>query len=217
MVEQAEDFLRKTIRLLNERTERSFRREDRFEYPLKALREGIINALIHRNYFETADVRMMFFDNRIEIINPGVFPKGVTPEHPEHKPVNPTLCSLMYDIGFIEKYGSGIYMMKELCSKWGNEEPTYHFGSRETRLIFKSPVKEITTIDIEKVAEMADLNERQLKALEYIQEKGKITNREYRELTSISRNTATNDLQALVEKGILKQVGRGRGVYYESA
>ncbi|MFQ6062597.1 MAG: hypothetical protein ACE5J9_05420 [Methanosarcinales archaeon] len=57
MVEQAEEFIRKNIRLLSFRTEKSFRREDKFEYPINALREAIINALIHRNYFEPASNR----------------------------------------------------------------------------------------------------------------------------------------------------------------
>ena len=108
MLDIAEDFIRKNIRLLGTRTEKSFRREDKFEYPLKALREAIINALIHRNYFETGDVRVFIFDNRIEVINPGSFPEGVSPKNPRHKPVNEILCQLTYDIGFIEKYGSGI-------------------------------------------------------------------------------------------------------------
>ena len=69
----------------------------------KALRELIINALIHRDYETTADVRVFIFDDRIEIINPGHFPEGVTPTNPLHKPVNKILSQYMYDIGLIEK------------------------------------------------------------------------------------------------------------------
>jgi len=102
MVEGSEDFVRKNIRLFGFRTEYSFQRIDKLEYPIKAIREGIINALIHRNYFEPADTRVAIFDDRIEIISPGSFPEGVTPEEPKHVPVNPILCQLMYDVGFIE-------------------------------------------------------------------------------------------------------------------
>ncbi|HHT9116181.1 MAG TPA: hypothetical protein ACFYEL_06910, partial [Candidatus Wunengus californicus] len=48
MADQAEEFIRKNIRLLGFRTDKSFRREDKFDYPIKALREAIINGLIHR-------------------------------------------------------------------------------------------------------------------------------------------------------------------------
>ena len=51
IVEQAEDFVRKNIRLFGFRTEYSFQRIDKLEYPIKAIREGIINVLTHRNYF----------------------------------------------------------------------------------------------------------------------------------------------------------------------
>jgi len=125
MVEGSEDFVRKNIRLFGFRTEYSFQRIDRLEYPIKAIRESIINALIHRNYFEPADTRVAIFDDRIEIISPGTFPEGVTPEEPRHVPVNPVLCQLMYDVGFIEKYGSGIYMINELCKEWGIPKPEY--------------------------------------------------------------------------------------------
>ena len=105
MVEQAEFFLRKHINFMGIRTEKSFQREDKFDIPIKALRELMINALIHRDYETTADVRVFILDDRVEIINPGHFPKGVTPSKPKHEPVNRTLSQYMYDIGFIEKYG----------------------------------------------------------------------------------------------------------------
>jgi len=61
-----------------------------------------------------------------------------------------------------------------------------------------------------------DLNERQIKAVMYVKEKGKITNREYQKLTGISRQMATIDLKQLVEKGVLTKIGKaGAGVAYE--
>jgi len=209
MISTAEDFIRKNIRLLGTRTERSFRREDKFEYPIRALREAIINALIHRNYFETGDVRIFIFDNRVEIINPGTFPKGVTPKNPRHKPVNEILCQLIYDVGFIEKYGSGIYMMRELCKKWGNKEPYYRLHPVETKIIFESRIKEPTFIEIED-----KLNNRQRRSVEYVKRKGGITNREYREINSVSNRVAFEELSDLTEKEILIRRGKGRSIYY---
>ncbi|MCD6449028.1 MAG: hypothetical protein J7L34_00790 [Thermotogaceae bacterium] len=60
-----------------------------------------------------------------------------------------------------------------------------------------------------------NLNERQIKAVMYVKEKGKITNREYQELTGISRQMATIDLRQLVEKGIFTKIGKaGAGIAY---
>ncbi len=137
----------------------------------------MINALIHRNYDEPADVRAFLFDSHVEIINPGTFPDGVTPKNPVHKPVNPILCSLMYDLGFIEKYGSGIRLMSRLCREWGNKEPYYGLHPLETKIIFESQINETTYVE---AADISDkLNERQKKALYFAQKKGLITRKEY--------------------------------------
>jgi len=212
MVNVAEEFIRRNIRLLSFRVATSFQREDKFEYPIDALREAMINALIHRNYLEPADVRTFLFDTHVEIINPGTFPNGVTPKHPIHKPVNPILCSLMYDIGFIEKYGSGIQLMRRLCRECGNREPYYNLHPLETKIVFESQIKETTYIE---VADISDkLNERQKKALYFAQKKGFITRKEYMDINSVSNKTAYNELKDMAEKGLVTMIGKGRGVKY---
>lgn len=214
MVDQAEDFLRKSIRLLGFRTEESFRREDRFEYPIRALREAIINGLIHRDYFSLADVRVFIFDDRVEIVSPGPFPQGVSPKKPEHKPVNKILSSLMYDIGYIEKYGSGIYLENELCLKNKNPKPVYEIDPVQTKVIFKSQVKDITVIEIDETI-MSQLNERQKKAVAYVKEKGSIKREEYIKINNISHTIASKELKNLTKKNIFKTTGKGKYLKYE--
>ena len=211
MVNTAEDFIRKNIRLLGTRTETSFRRKDKFEYPIKAVKEAILNALIHRNYLETGDVRVFIFDNRIEIINPGNFPEGVTPENPAHKPVNENLCQFVYDIGFIEKYGSGIYMMRDLSRKWGNKEPYYDLHPIETRIIFESPIKETSFIETD---EFEGLNERQRNMMMFLYKYGKFTRKDYASETNISLRHTNREINELINKGKIIKHGEGRGVYY---
>lgn len=216
MVDDAEGFIRKSIRLLGFRTDKSFRREDKFEYPIRALREAIINGLIHRDYFNPADVRVFIFDDRIEIVSPGSFPKGVTPEKPKHKPVNKILSDLMYDIGYIEKYGSGIYLENELCLKNGNEKPIYEIDPIQTKVIFKSQVKDVTVVELEEKI-LEGLNERQRKAVEYLIKNGKITRMEYEKLCKASERTANRELRELVRKRIVRKKGSGVKFYYELA
>lgn len=190
----------------------AFREKINLSNPIDALREAMINALIHRNYLEPADVRTFLFDTHVEIINPGTFPNGVTPKHPIHKPVNPILCSLMYDIGFIEKYGSGIQLMRRLCRECGNREPYYNLHPLETKIVFESQIKETTYIE---VADISDkLNERQKKALYFAQKKGFITRKEYMDINSVSNKTAYNELKDMAEKGLVTMIGKGRGVKY---
>ena len=211
-VNAAEEFIRKNIRLLSFRTSRSFQRDDKFEYPLDALREAIINALIHRNYQETADVRVFIFDNRVEVINPGTFPEGVSPDRPSHKPANPTLSQLMFDVGFIERYGAGIRMMKRLSAEWGNTEPRYEFHPLQTTIIFDSPIQESTFIEIDDIS--AQLNERQKNAFSYVQRHGEIAKGKYMEINQVSHRIAYEELKDMTDKGLLSMVGKGRGTKY---
>ena len=212
MVDAAEEFIRKNIRLLSFRTSKSFQRDDKFEYPLKALREAIINALIHRNYQKHSDVRVFIFDTRVEVINPGTFPEGVSPDAPFHEPVNPTLSQFMYDIGFIERYGSGIKMMKRLSKEWGNKAPRYEFHPLETKIIFDSPIQESTYVEIDDISEQ--LNERQRNAFFYAQRHGQITRKEYIEINNVSVRIAYEELRDLTDKGLLHVTGKGRGTKY---
>jgi len=213
MVDDGEDFIRKNIRLLGFRTDNSFRREDKFEYPIRALREAIINGLIHRDYFNPADVRVFIFDDRVEIVSPGPFPKGITPEKPEHKPVNKILSQLMYDIGYIEKYGSGIYLENELCLKNGNPKPVYEIDSIQTKVIFKSLVKDVTVVELEEKI-LKGLNERQRKAVNYAKEKGSIKREEYIKVNKISHTIASRELKDLTEKNIFRRIGKGKYLRY---
>ena len=211
-VNAAEEFIRRNIRLLSLRNTGSFQRDDKFEYPLDALREAIINALIHRNYQEPADVRVFIFDNRVEVISPGTFPEGVSPDAPTHKPVNPILSQLMFDVGFIERYGAGIRMMKRLSEEWGNTEPRYEFHPLQTTIIFDSPIQESTFIEIDDISEQ--LNERQKNALFHVEKNGQIATKEYVEINGVSRRVAYEELRDMTDKGLLAMDGKGRGTKY---
>ncbi len=215
MIGLSEDFVRKNIRLLGTRTSKSFRREDKFEYPIDAVREAIINALIHRNYFTSSDVRVFIFDDRLEVINPGTFPNGITPEKPRHKAVNEILCSLVYDVGLIEKYGSGIKMMNYLSKEWGNKQPYYDLHEVETKIVFESQIKESTYV--ETMESISGLNSRQKEALRLMKHKGEIfTNKKYREYFNVGRATVNRDLENLLKIGLIDKIGVGKAIKYVS-
>ena len=110
----------------------------------------------------------------------------------------------------IEQWGSGIGKMLKLCSLAGIPAP--HFEEYQSGFLVEFR-KDIYT---EEYLRKLGLNERQINAVAYVKEKGKITNKVYKELIKdISRITATRDLTNLVGKGILKMVGIGkRQVHY---
>ena len=108
-------FLKKHLNLRYEIKE--IGREEILEIPEIAIREAVINAVCHRNYFEKGANVMVgkVFDSRVEISNPGSLPHGMTLEDFGKRSLtrNPTIASLLHRIRYIEKMGTGINRMKE--------------------------------------------------------------------------------------------------------
>jgi ATP-dependent DNA helicase RecG len=104
------------------------RREDVPEYPMRALREAITNAVMHRDYFEAgANVFVEIYDNRIEISNPGGLPRGLSREELGTRSVrrNPLIADLLHRIALIEKAGTGIRRMIDDARKHKCPEPKF--------------------------------------------------------------------------------------------
>jgi len=192
---------------------RGVERKDIWDYPLPAIREACINALIHRDYMDPAEIQIKIYDDHIWFWNPGRLPEGITVDmlKDEHfsKPRNRLIAMVFYYAGLIEKWGTGTKRMVELCKEQGLPEPDFkEFGNGFSVIFYKDIYNE------ENLRKMG-LNERQIKAVLYVKERSKITNKEYQKINSCSRNTATNDLRELVDKGILQQSGKkGAGAYY---
>jgi ATP-dependent DNA helicase RecG len=188
-------------------------RQDVWDYPLGALREAVINALIHRDYLSTAEIQIKIYDDRIWIWNPGKLPLQIKLEElkKEHSsyPRNPLIANAFYLAGFIERWGSGTKRIVQLCMEQGLPEPEYkeEFGGFSVYFY-----KDIYT---EENLKKMGLNERQIRAVMYVKQKGKITNKEYQELNKTNKKTASRDLSGLVEKGIFEQIGKtGKGTHY---
>lgn len=179
-----------------------FKRQEFLEYPLAALREAIINAIIHRNYFDAAEIRIFIFPDRIEIRNPGSFPPGVSIENPEHKPRNPQIAQFFYDMGLTEKYGSGIRkIIRETA-----EHPL-------TGVKF-SPRPYNTTVSFIKTLTSIDLDAINLKILDSLAAGSKASGAVAQEI-GLSRQAAVERLRNLTNLGFIKKEGEGPKTVYE--
>jgi len=139
-VDGAMNFLKQYIPLRYEMTGEPRRREIP-EIPYGALREAVINAVAHRDYFEKgSNVMVEMFDDRIEITNYGGLVRGLKPEDFGKKSVlrNPNIANLLHRIGYIEKMGTGISKMQRLIKNAGLPPIRFEFGSFFTAM-FKRP------------------------------------------------------------------------------
>jgi predicted HTH transcriptional regulator len=100
-----------------------------YELPLKAVTEGVVNAITHRDYTSNGSVQVMLFKNRLEIWNPGYLPFGLTVErllipHPSLPP-NPLLANPIYLAGYIERMGTGTGDIVSKCLALGLKQPEF--------------------------------------------------------------------------------------------
>lgn len=183
------------------------------EYPAPAIREMLLNALIHRNYMG-AMTQFRMYDDCINIWNDGSLPSGISSDslkRPHRSiPRNPLIADVCFKGGLIDSWGSGTIRIIETCKQANLPEPELieEFGGFSVTL-FKN---NLTTEQLSKLG----LNDRQLKAVEYVKEKGKVTNADLQELFGVSKATATRDLTEMVEKyKIFEKIGQtGVGTNY---
>lgn len=215
-VRKSEEQIKSLISRRYEISNKSFKRRDVWQYPLSAIREALLNALVHRNYFEmNVKIQIKVFDDMLWIYNPGKLPGSLQVEDLKKphssQPRNRLVAKTFFRAGLIEEWGTGIERMTETLKEHGLPEP--EFEEQGDGFVAKLYGKEWTSEIKTEVYE--SLNNRQKTAIDYIRENGSIDNSTYQELNDISRQTATRDLGELTRKGIIKQKGKGPGTYYE--
>ena len=208
----AADFvLSRLDRIIGDREETTAA-EEKLEIPKEAIREIIVNAVVHRDYDSNASVQIDVFADRVEIMNPGGLPDELTVDDlvKEHLsvPVNPFLARPFYLAGYINQLGYGTRNVVKWCRKAGLPEPKFDPAENRFRVTIW---RNWLTDDRMKVL---NLNERQVKAVQFLKSDIRITNTEYQRLTSVSRATAKRDLDEMVKLGVVKLEGAGRSAHY---
>ncbi len=167
---------------------------------------------MHKDYTGPT-IQLSVYDDKLILWNPGKLPEELTidmlkTKHPSH-PRNKNIADAFFKMGYIEIWGRGISKIIDACQAVGMPEPMLEEFAGGFQITF---LKDIYT---EAYLHQLDLNERQIKAVLHVKEAGKITNKSYQKLFSVSRITATRDLTGLTEKGVLKSFGeKGAGSYY---
>ena len=188
-------------------------RDEIWDYPLLALREAVINALIHRDYNDSGNIQIRIFDSSLEIWSPGILPKEINIKNIflENRsiPRNKKLVEIFHQINLVESWGTGFQRIVEECKKNGNKMPEFSEKAGAFVIAFKR--REST--DLEKLGEK--LGENQEKILKFIQLNKNITISELAEELMISSTAVENNLAKLKKEGRIKRVGPDKGGYWK--
>ncbi len=182
------------------------RRQEIYEIPLQAIREAVVNAVAHRDYFaDGSHITIDVFDDRLEIGNPGGLPKGLTLELFGKKAVrrNPIITNLLQRCNFVENMGTGINKIKELCVENNVKEPDFVFNEFFT-VIFKRRLSVGETVG-ETVGEI----------LKLIEINPQITRNELAKKTRLSVRGIEWNLKKMKEKKLIRRIGPDKGGYWQ--
>jgi len=143
------------------------KRMEPLEYPEPALREAILNSIIHKDYSSTY-IFLRVYEDKLTLFNPGAFPEGydierIKNEHPS-KPCNRNIAEVFFKAGFVEAWGRGITRIIENCLEVGLPEPVIQGQEDGVHLTF---LKDIYT---EEYLQRLNLSERLVKAVMYVKD-----------------------------------------------
>ena len=125
----------------------SMRRERRWHYPLEALRESIVNALVHRDWTRHEEVEVVRYGDRLEVKSPGALPNTMTVEKMiagQRSPRNPLIVEVLRDYGYVDARGMGVRnKIIPLLRKWNRVTPEFHAAEDQLKLTMRrGPVAE---------------------------------------------------------------------------
>jgi len=182
------------------------KRVERYEYPEKAIREIVANAVIHRDYRITETyVQVNVFEDRIEVFNPGCLPPGVTVDNIRDAQVsrNEIIAARLKDLDYLEEYGRGIDIVFSEMEQWGLLPPLFKNTTNSFRVILPGE-------------KLSKLNERQLRIWDALVEQKRITAGACEKLfPDVSRATINNDLSKMQELKLIRSGGASYRTHYE--
>lgn len=211
---------------------RGARRVERPDYPMVAVREAIVNALLHRNYTELAPISIYIFPSRIEVVSPGGLLPGLAPDDLEGKHVlrNHALGPLTYFAKIAESFGTGIWRMREAVREMGLPDLVIRAKGDWVRVIMyrrSATSKRPSPRPVAAEAEQGDgsalgderqfsLNDRQRDLLRSWRRVGggRISRAGYMARYNVSQPTAGRDLYDLEKRGLVQRAGSGAAITY---
>lgn len=201
-------------------TFRKLLRIDTRDYPEVAVREALLNTLVHRDYSFRASTLISIYDDRIEFVSIGGLLPGLELDDLMMGVSvcrNPHLANVFYRLQLIEAYGTGI---KKIMGAYANAlvQPKIKTTNNAFKIILPNvnftPKAAEVHKDFEKAADLV-LDSNEEKVLQFLREHLMITRKETQTLLEVSQSTAGRILKAMVDSGRIKQIGGSRTTRYE--
>ncbi len=197
-----------------------------YDYPVNAIREIVLNMLIHRDYCELGQNTIKIFDDRIEFSNPGGLPLGLTVEalisdNYRSQPRNPCVAELFRSVGLIEQYGSGIKRILDACNSHGGVKISFEDKGTWFLVVLQktgaaahggtgaSPQESSLKSTLKSSLKSS------LKILETLRENPHCTYDDLAATLGISRRAVTKQIQKLRLAERIRRVGPDKGGHWE--
>lgn len=200
-------------------------KQEKWEYPPKAIREALANAIAHRDYRSTAKAQVRIFDDRIEFWNPGRLPEGWTAEtllkKHDSQPPNPLIAKQFFWIKYVEEVGSGTNKIVNWCREWGLPDPLFEYTGTSIIVTLKkahiTPGK-VKEGAVEKTGEKTREKSREKNSdrlLALIRQKSTITTDELVTSLELSCAGVEKIISNLKKAGRLRRIGPDKGGQWE--
>ena len=173
------------------------------------------NALCHRDYTTGTSVQVNVYMDFIEIVSPGLFPEGDSPDRHlegsggDSKQRNPNIAQVLFRSGMIEQYGTGIPRIKRACDAAGVAF-SYRQDVNSTPMRFERPgaqASDAAAVSSTGAASLEILSETKKVAMQIAHDSGRVARKELMEQTGVGKMKATETLKRLAERGLLEWVG----------
>ena len=201
-------------------------REEKLELPEETIKEALLNAIVHRDYFSNAEIQVYIFKDRIEIVNPGGLVPGMKFEDLGKKSLsrNKLLFGLLQRMDVIEKAGTGIARMRKTLREYRLKAPVIETDENWFTVTFARPDLQKESYEqrfyeakkdrlVEGLVEW--LVESQRRILELTKNNPQISKAEMAEKIGISTTAIDKNIEKLKEKGLLRRVGPDKGGKWE--
>ena len=190
---------------------RGLKRIDMPDYPEEAIREALLNTIVHRDYALSGPALISIFDDRIEFVTLGGLVKGLSADDIAlgvSMPRNKRLAEVFYRLKLIEAYGTGIPKINE-CYEGTGKMPAIQTTSNA----FKITLPNLNREDDGR-SELDDLTEPERKAYRLFENSPVVKRRDIEELLGVSQTMAIRILSHLDDKGLIRREGAGRSTRY---